>query len=143
MDTVQSNFTTTGKSLKAHGADILTGAYEGGFTANWAIALGDYTWSDETETASVTLFEKANDMGDEEAWDVGKPLYIDETIIANYIKDVATSPEGIRKLCEYLPDRMVKDIIVVAISSDYDLDWDAIDYDALIQLILLGELRYG
>lgn len=135
--------TRTGKSIKSHGADIVTGMYEGGFTSCWAVALGDYTWSDETETASVTLFERGDDMTDEEAWTNGKPLFINETIVADYIKLMGTTSEGIRTLKEYLRDDMVKDIIVLNVSDDYDMDWDAIDYDALVQLILLGEVRYG
>ena len=135
--------TTTGKSIKSHGADIVTGMYEGGFTSCWAVGLGDYTWSDETETASVTLFERGDDMTDEEAWTNGKPLVINETIVADYIKLMGTTPEGIKTLNEHLRDDMVKDIIVLNVLGDYDLDWDAIDYDALVQLILLGEVRYG
>ena len=135
--------TRTGKSIKSHGADIVTGMYEGGFTSCWAVGLGDYTWSDETETASVTLFERGDDMTDEEAWTNGKPLVINETIVADYIKLMGTTPEGIKTLKEKLNERMVKDIIVLNVLDDYDLDWDAIDYDALVQLILLGEVRYG
>jgi hypothetical protein len=135
--------TRTGKSIKSHGADIVTGMYEGGFTSCWAVGLGDYTWSDETETASVTLFERGDDMSDEEAWTNGKPLFISETIVADYIKLMGTTPEGIKTLKEKLNERMVKDIIVLNVLDDYDLDWDAIDYDALVQLILLGEVRYG
>ena len=135
--------TRTGKSIKSHGADIVTGMYEGGFTSCWAVGLGDYTWSDETETASVTLFERGDDMTDEEAWDSGKPLFISETIVADYIKLMGTTFEGIKTLNEHLRDDMVKDIIVLNVLDEYDLDWDAIDYDALVQLILLGEVRYG
>ena len=135
--------TRTGKSIKAHGADIVTGMYEGGFTSCWAVGLGGYTWSDETETASVTLFERGDDMSDEEAWTNGKPLFISETIVADYIKLMGTTPEGIKTLKEKLNERMVKDIIVLNVLDEYDLDWDAIDYDALVQLILLGEVRYG
>ena len=135
--------TRTGKSIKSHGADIVTGMYEGGFTSCWAVGLGDYTWSDETETASVTLFERGDDMADEEAWNSGKPLFISETIVADYIKLMGTTLEGIKTLNESLNERMVKDIIVLNVLDDYDLDWDAIDYDALVQLILLGEVRYG
>ena len=135
--------TRTGKSIKSHGADIVTGMYEGGFTSCWAVGLGDYTWSDETETASVTLFERGDDMADEEAWNSGKPLFISETIVADYIKLMGTTLEGIKTLKEKLNERMVKDIIVLNVLDDYDLDWDAIDYDALVQLILLGEVRYG
>ena len=135
--------TRTGKSIKSHGADIVTGMYEGGFTSCWAVGLGDYTWSDETETASVTLFERGDDMTDEEAWNSGKPLFISETIVADYIKLMGTTLEGIKTLNESLNERMVKDIIVLNVLDEYDLDWDAIDYDALVQLILLGEVRYG
>lgn len=143
MTTIYPNFTTTGKSLKAHGADIVTGMYEGGFTSCWAVGLGDYTWSDETETASVTLFERSDDMTDEEAWDSGKPLFISETIVADYIKVMGTTSEGIQTLWKHLNERMVKDIVILNVADDYDLEWDAIDYDALVQLILLGEVRYG
>lgn len=82
-------------------------------------------------------------MTDEEAWTNGKPLFINETIVADYIKLMGTTPEGIKTLNEHLRDDMVKDIIVLNVLDDYDLDWDAIDYDALVQLILLGEVRYG
>ena len=63
--------------------------------------------------------------------------------VADYIKLLGTTPEVIKTLNEHLRDDMVKDIIVLNVLDEYDLDWDAIDYDALVQLILLGEVRYG
>lgn len=133
--------TTTGKTLKSHACDIISGAYETG-VYYWAVGLGDYTWSDEDETASVTIFEMGDSTDYEEAYK-GKPLHLNETIVADWLKLMGTTSEGIQTLRAQLNDRLVKDIIMLNVANDYDLDWDAFDYDAVIQLITLGEVRYG
>ncbi len=132
--------TMTSKTLKSHGCDIITGAYEGGI-GYWAIGHGDYTWSLEDETTSVTISEMTDGWGGEAG--EGKPFHLNETIVADWLKLMGTTTEGVQTLKEQLNERMVKDIIVLNVLDDYDLDWDVWDYDAVIQLITLGEVRYG
>ena len=133
IDPARRNFILTA------GANILINAYEGGYTglAMWAIADGTYTFSDEGdyETASVTLYEQ-NDLGIDEALK-GKPLYIDETIIADFI----IKNFRLYVNTELFNDRTTKELVAIAWGMDYDLD--SYDSNAVVQAILLGEVVYG
>ena len=133
IDPARRNFILTA------GANILINAYEGGYTglAMWAIADGTYTFSDEGdyETASVTLYEQ-NDLGIDEALK-GKPLYIDETIIADFI----TEYYRLAIRTDLFNDSIMRELVAIAWGRDYDLD--SYDSNAVVQAILLGEGVYG
>ncbi len=134
IDSERRNFILTA------GANILINAYEGGYTgvAMWAISNGTYKWSDEGdfETASVTLYELDDDLDIDQTL-LTKPLYIDETIIADFI----IKNFRLYVNTELFNDSTMRELVAIAWGRDYDLD--SYDSNAIVQAILLGEVKYG
>lgn len=121
---------TKAQKLQSHAADILITAYEGNMTGDWAKSKGDYRWNDENNTASVTLVEI----------DTGNEYFIDESMIVRLIENVATDATA---FLEHLSKRVVANLVMVWADPDYDLDFDAVDADCIVQMVLLGAVEYG
>jgi len=146
--------TATRLELENLGADILTNAYEGGSygLASWAVADSTYMWGTEDggkEYASVVLYEREEQPDSRDEYDLTKPLFISEVIIADFIEalgtgkyvykgadygDLSTETKA-RLMCAYL---LGADGIELFQQHD-----DALVSDAICQTILLGEVRYG
>ena len=169
----------TRQQLLNLGASILSIAYEGGSCglASWAVANGTYKWGSELgenelrgfeHYASVTLYDtEACELVEDEAelakltdddgfngwggfYRFGKPLHINESIIADFIEKIGKGEFNQDNVPDYgqLPIKRVSLLAGCYLFGDDAIDefesyCDAIVADTIVQFILLGEVTYG
>lgn len=169
----------TRQQLLNLGASILSTAYEGGSSgiASWAVANGTYKWGTEKglhelhgneHFASVTLYDtEACELVEDEAelakltdddgfdgwggfYRFGKPLFISESIIADFIEKIGKGEFNQDDVPEYgqLSIKRVSALAGCYLFGEDGIDefesyCDAIVADSIVQFILLGEVTYG
>jgi len=169
----------TRQQLLNLGASILSTAYEGGSCgmASWAVSNGTYKWGTEKgegelhgneHYASVTVYDtEACELVEDEAelakltdddgfggwggfYRFGKPLVINESIIADFIEKIGTGEFNQDSVPDY-GQLSIKRVSALAgcylfgedAIDEFESDNDCIVSDTIVQFILLGEVTYG
>lgn len=78
-------------------------------------------------------------------WDYNKTEFdfVDEETNKKYKVNMASLKEGLKKLLKFIEEGKYFNCGVAPNLLSKGYDWDAQDYDALVQCALFGEVRYG
>lgn len=120
-------------------SDVLTTAVEGGI--NYWAAVSDYKWHDG-DFVSIPASVKVHEI-DEDPADASQPYY--EVGVPINIQDIGRAIARIMDVndeIKYLSPQVRKEVFAASVDNDAG-DIDADIADAIMQIAVLGEIRYG